>query len=116
MHELPVIKSVLDICLKHATANNAKKIITIELKVGELSDLEPQWMQNYFDYVSKDTIAEGATLKIERTPLVMRCEECAESFSVNIKAVKEIECPQCKGKKVTYVSGKDYRVENMEVL
>ena len=116
MHELPVIKSVLDICLKHAETNDVKKIVSIELKVGELSDLEPEWMQNYFSFVSKDTIAEGAILKIERTPLIMRCEACSESFHVNIKEMKEIECPQCKGKKVTYVSGREYRVENMEVL
>ena len=116
MHELPVMKSVLDVCLKHAETNNVKKIVTIELKVGELSDLEPEWMQNYFSFVSKDTIAEGATLKIERTPLIMQCEACSESFHVNIKEMKEIECPQCKGKKVKYVSGREYRVENMEVI
>lgn len=116
MHELPVIKSILDICLKHAKTNHVTKIISIELKVGELSDLEPEWMQNYFDYVSKDTIAEGANLKIERTPLVMRCEACSDSFSFDVKNIKEIECPRCKGKKLTYVSGREYRVENMEVL
>ena len=27
MHELPVIKSILDICLKHAKANHVSKII-----------------------------------------------------------------------------------------
>jgi hydrogenase nickel incorporation protein HypA/HybF len=116
MHELPVIKSVLDICLKHAEKNGARKIVTVELKVGELSDLEPEWMQKYFNFVAKDTIAEDATLKIERTPLVMRCEACSESFPVNIKAMKEISCPHCKGKNLSYVSGREYRVENMEVL
>ena len=116
MHELPVMKSVMDVCLKHAEKNNVKKIVTIELKVGELSDLEPEWMQNYFSFVSKDTIAEGATLKIERTPLIMQCEACSESFHVNIKEMKDIECPKCKGKKAKYVSGREYRVENMEVL
>jgi len=116
MHELPVIKMILDICLKHARANAARKIVSIELKVGVLSDLEPEWMQKYFDYMSKDTIADGAKLKIERTPLVMRCEACSDSFQIDLKAMKEIECPRCKGKKLTYVSGKDYRVENMEVI
>jgi hydrogenase nickel incorporation protein HypA/HybF len=116
MHELPVIKSVLDICLRHATANGARKIVTIELKVGELSDLEPEWMQSYFNFVSKDTIAHGATLKIEKTPLIMQCEACAESFPIKIKEVKVFECPRCKGKKLKYVSGRDYRVENMEVV
>lgn len=39
MHELPVIKSILDICLRYAKANEVSKIISIELKIGELSDL-----------------------------------------------------------------------------
>jgi len=39
MHELPVVKDMFDICVKHAVANDAKKIISVTLKVGELRHL-----------------------------------------------------------------------------
>ena len=60
MHELPVTESILNIVLTHAKRNRARKVISIHLKIGELSDLENEWVQRYFDYLSKDTIAEGA--------------------------------------------------------
>ena len=116
MHELPVIRSVLDICLKHAANHRVQKITAVQLKVGELSDLEPEWMQKYFDFVSKGTIAEGASLRIQRVPLVVRCAACSQAFPVDVKAMKDIECPHCKGTKVSYVSGREYRVENIEVM
>ncbi len=116
MHELPVMKRILDICLEHAEKADAKKIVSIELKVGDLTELENEWMQRYFSHVSKDTVAEHAKLKITRVPVVLKCMQCSESFSVNIREVKEIKCPECGEKKYSFISGKDYRIENMEVV
>lgn len=69
MHELPVVESILNIVMKHAEMNQVQKIVSISLIVGELSDLEAEWMQHYFDFLSNDTLAEGARLKLP-TPLL----------------------------------------------
>jgi hydrogenase nickel incorporation protein HypA/HybF len=116
MHELPVIKSVLDICLRHAKINNANKILTIELKVGEMSDLEPEWMQRYFDYVSKGTLAEGAKLIFEKTPVSFQCNECSHQFNINVNELKALKCPECGNDKCTLISGRDYYISNMGVI
>ncbi len=114
MHELPVTQSILDVVLRHASANNVTKIHTINLAVGEMSDLEDEWIQRYFDYLSKDTVAQGARLKIERIPVVLRCEACAESFQVDIKQMEDIVCPSCGEKKFALISGREYYIRNME--
>lgn len=116
MHELSVTESILAIALKHATMNNAEKILSIQLRVGELSDIVDEWLQKYFDYLSKDTIANGAILKIERTPVVMQCDDCAHSFQINIKEMKEIQCPECGEKRCTLTSGREYYIQDMEVM
>ncbi len=116
MHELQVTQRILDIVLRHAKANDVNKVISIQLKIGELSDLEDEWVQKYFDYLSKDTIAKNAKLKIERTPVVMKCDECGYSFEVNIKEVKDIQCPECAHKKSTLMSGREYYIKDMEVI
>lgn len=117
MHELPVIKSILDICLKHTKSNDVQKIIAIHLEVGEMSDLEDHWMQKYFDFISKGSLAEGAALKIRRIPVRMRCNGCENLFQVDIKAAAEISCPQCHAKQhLSMISGKDYKITNMEVM
>ena len=116
MHELPVIQGVLDICLKCAAENNAKKIVSILLKVGEMSDLQDEWIQRYFDYLSKGTAAEDAKLKIERVPVVLRCKSCTESFPVDFRQDKQVKCLHCGSTDLTFVSGREYRVESMEII
>ncbi len=116
MHELQVTERILDIVVKHAEANAVQKVLSIQLKVGELSDLENEWIQRYFDYLSKGTIAENAKLKIERIPVVMQCDECSHSFQVDIKQVKEIQCPECGNKKCSLISGREYYIKDMEAM
>ncbi|MCJ7687293.1 MAG: hydrogenase maturation nickel metallochaperone HypA [Desulfobacteraceae bacterium] len=116
MHELQVTERILDIVLRHAQANGANKIISIQLKIGELSDLENEWVQKYFDHLSKDTIAKNAKLKIERIPVVMKCDDCEHSFEINIKEIKDIQCPECNHKKCTLMSGREYYIKDMEVV
>ena len=114
MHELPVTQSILDIVLKHAQMNGVTKIHTISLAIGKMSDLEDEWVQRYFDYLSKDTIAQGARLKIERTPVVLGCDSCSHNFEVDIKKMEDIVCPQCGEKKFSLISGREYYIKNME--
>ena len=116
MHELQVTERILDIVVKHAEANSVQKVLSIQLRIGELSDLENEWIQKYFDYLSKDTVANGAKLRIERAPVVMQCDECAHAFEVNIKEIKEIQCPECDNKKCSLVSGREYYIKDMEVM
>ncbi len=116
MHELPITESILNIVLKHARANGVSKIVTVHLQVGKLSDLEDEWIQRYFDYLSKGTQAEGAQLKIERTPVVVRCIACEESYEADVHNLKDLTCPSCGEKGVTLVSGREYYIKNMEVL
>jgi len=116
MHELQVTQRILDIVLRHSQANGVNKVISIQLKIGELSDLEDEWVQKYFDYLSKDTIAKNAKLKIERTPVVMKCDKCGHSFEVNIKEVRDIQCPECAHEKSTLMSGREYYIKDMEVI
>jgi hydrogenase nickel incorporation protein HypA/HybF len=116
MHELPIVESILNIVLKHAQQNNAKKVVSISLKIGEMSDLIDEWVQRYFDYLSKGTIAEGAKLKIEKVPVVLKCEACGSSFQVDIRKDENIKCTQCNGDKVTLVSGREFHISSMEVM
>jgi hydrogenase nickel incorporation protein HypA/HybF len=116
MHELQVTHRILDIVLRHGQANGVNKVVSIQLKIGELSDLENEWIQKYFDHISKGTLAENATLKIERTPVVMKCNDCAHSFNVNIRQIKDIQCPECAHKKCTLISGSEYNIKNIEVI
>lgn len=116
MHELPVTESILKIVLTHARKNNVHRVVTIHLQVGRLSDLEDEWMQRYFDYMSKGTPAEGAKLAIERTPIRLECNACSASYAVETAGEISSPCPECGRKDARLISGREYYIKNMEVL
>jgi hydrogenase nickel incorporation protein HypA/HybF len=116
MHELSVIDSILKVVIKHAEKNNVSKVVAVHLEVGELSDLEDKWMQQYFDHLAKNSIAKDALLVIERIPVTMKCNDCGTSYIANIKQDKTLACPDCGSQKNTLVSGRGYLIKNLEVI
>lgn len=116
MHELPVVETILETCLKHAQKYNAGQVRTIFLEVGNLSDLEDKWMQHFFDYVSKGTIAQGAKLDITRIPVGLKCAACGHCYTVKTRDRIETPCPECQHGESTIVSGHEYFISNMEIM
>jgi len=114
MHELPVIQSILDVVLNHARMNQVGRVHSIALAIGELSDLQDEWLQRYFDYISKGTLAEGARLIIERTPVVLKCASCAKEIHVKTAEMKDVICPECGSKELTLIAGRQYFIKSME--
>jgi hydrogenase nickel incorporation protein HypA/HybF len=115
MHELPITESILKIVLKHAERNHVGKVMSISLRVGKLSDLEDEWIQRYFDYLSKGTVAEEAKLKIERTPIMVQCNACSTSYEVEMAHIGDTVCPDCGEKDGKLISGREYYIKDMEV-
>ena len=115
MHELPVTERILDIVLKHAERNRVRRVISITLTVGELSELENEWIQHYFNYLSKDTLAGGATLYIERQPIILQCNKCGKTIRIKKEDLGDITCPVCGDKgDLSLVSGREYYIKEME--
>ena len=115
MHELQITEGILNVVLRHADGQNVTKIVRIHLRVGELSDLADEWIQRYFSYLSRGTLAEHAELAIPRAPIVLQCIDCNASFEIRRASFGEANCPQCAGTRMDLVSGRGYFVENMEV-
>ncbi len=115
MHELPVTERILDIVLKHAEQHQVSRVVSITLTVGELSELENEWIQHYFDYLSRDTLAEGAELRIERKPIVLKCRKCGAEKSISREELGRVKCSECGSENdFSLVSGREYYIKEME--
>jgi hydrogenase nickel incorporation protein HypA/HybF len=115
MHELPVTRSILEIVLRHAEANRVERVVAVDLSIGALSDLEAEWLQSYFDHLSRGTVAEGATLRVRRSLLTFRCAACGHEFSVTREELGTASCPLCDSSDASIRSGTGYEVDSMEV-
>ena len=115
MHELPVTEKILAIALKHAEQNGAKRIRSITLQVGRLSDLKDEWLQRYFNYLSTGTIARDARLIIVPEPIKLRCGECGTIIETEKRDLQDITCPHCGADGgFSIMSGRGYYIEEME--
>jgi len=112
MHELSITKEILDIAIAKAQEVNSKKVSQINLVIGDASSIIDDCVQFCFDFVSKETIAEGARLKFRRIPIQMKCRICGNMFC----PVKEPwVCPECKDWNVEIISGKEFYMDSIEV-
>jgi len=112
MHEMAVTQSILDIAIRHAQQAGAKHIRQINLVIGEMSGVVDDAVQLYFDFLSQETLAAGARLAFERRPAVYRCRACETSFN---PPGYEWTCPSCGALDFDIVSGREFRVESIEV-
>lgn len=114
MHELSVTTNILKLALSQLQEQNLTKIHSITLTMGAMQDYEEKWLQHYFNYLTKDTPAEGATLKINRAPIVFRCKECNTQFAFDAHGTDDCSCPGCHGFSYEMISGKQFLIEQME--
>lgn len=110
MHELPISQEILSIALRHA--GEAKRIIRLNLVIGDLSSIVGDSIQFYWDIISKGTLAEGSTLHFERIKARFRCSDCENEFE---PVDRNFECQKCGGYKVELVAGREFRLESIEV-
>ncbi|MFH1542677.1 MAG: hydrogenase maturation nickel metallochaperone HypA [bacterium] len=68
MHEMHMIKDLLDDLLKAANKNEAAKVCKVYLKMGEFTEINPEILTHYFKEHAKGTAAEGAEISIESSP------------------------------------------------
>jgi hydrogenase nickel incorporation protein HypA/HybF len=112
MHELAVTQGMLSVALEHAAKAGASKILCINLVIGEASGIVDDCVQFYFDFVSKGSLAEGATLNFERIPTRFRCHACQTTFS---PGDREWTCPECGELSLDIVTGREFYVDSIEV-
>ena len=111
MHEMSIAQSVLDIILQESQNHKVKRVRSVAVKVGELSAVETESLRFCFDFLSKGTLAEGASLEIERVQVTCRCQECGSNFTVEGLV---FACPSCQSPTVKMLTGRELSVESFE--
>lgn len=112
MHELPVTQSILQIALQHAQKAHAKRIVDLNIVMGELSSMVDDSIQFYWDIIAKDTIAEGAALHFRRVPAQLECLACAAQYH---PSSEELACPRCGSLRVKILAGEEFLLESIDV-
>ena len=112
MHEQSIVASLLSMAVEDAKKDNARRIISIKLVVGELTGVEKDAVSFYFGFMARNTIASGASLEFNHTKAQLRCRDCDILFP---RDKLEFNCPECNGKAIEIVGGRELYIESMEI-
>lgn len=109
MHEMSLTQGIIEICEEHAAG---RRVLSIEVEIGELSGVVAEAMEFCFDACSRGAVLEGASIHILKTPGAGHCHGCqAETAMTTLFD----SCSVCGSYQVTVTSGKEMRVLAIEV-
>ena len=112
MHELAVTESILEIAVRHAKQQNARRITELFIVIGEWSSTVDDSVQFYWDMISENTIAQGAKLHFKRIPTELLCKQCGHTYHPDSR---NLLCPQCQSKHIKVKTGEEFYLEAIEV-
>lgn len=122
MHEFSAACSIVDTAVEAAQSNDATKVNVVNIEVGEFTFLIPEQLAFNFEIASKNSIVEGAELRIKTVKGKLLCSDCGfEGESIvdpdippQLAVFAPMKCPKCGGSSTTITGGKDFIITNIE--
>ncbi|GAB4217156.1 MAG: hydrogenase maturation nickel metallochaperone HypA [Synechococcales cyanobacterium] len=112
MHEVGLMRDILDHALEVARQQGSPAIQTIRLRVGELAGVSPEELHFAFGVVTPGTVAEGSRLEVEWLPVICHCPTCDQDFQPSDAS---FECPTCHETSVWIRQGRELELSALEV-
>lgn len=96
----------------HAQRIGAKRVLAINLVIGERASVIDDSILFYFDALTPGTLAEGARLNVRRTRMRFHCAPCDADYT---PSGADFQCPHCHTVGQVMDDGSEMLIESMEV-
>ena len=103
MHEMSIAISMLEGVLAAGKQAGARRIEAVEIEVGAMQRVVPEALQQAWQAVCFETIADAAELTITEVPAQAECRQCGRRFEPEIEY--SFLCPGCGQADVRIISG-----------
>lgn len=111
MHEMGLIDAVVRMVDGIVKKEGLEGVQKITLEVGEISGVEAHFLTECYEAVVADTLYEKTELAIEMVPGTFYCNDCQMEFPAD---VEKLYCPECFGRNLTPMTGKDLTIKEIE--
>ena len=112
MHEMSIVQNLVAIVEEEMVKNNASRLISVRVKIGELSGIVPEALSTCFEIYTSKSDLKGAVLKMEIEPLIGSCRKCNEKFKI---IEYDFSCPECDSADIDMISGREMSIVEIEV-
>lgn len=89
------------------------RVAEVVLQVGILACVEPQTLRGCFEIMAEGTVAEKATLTIERQAMRGRCPDCGRDVET---LELRFACPSCQSEHVDWQGGQGMEMSSIRVV
>ncbi len=108
MHEYGIACGIVDTVRDVARQNNAKKVLKVNVEIGELTFVNPEQLKFSFEAITSETELDGARLEIDSIPAKVSCS-CGY-----LGDAAGFTCPKC-GTPPKVLHGREIYVRNVEI-
>lgn len=113
MHEVHLVKAIVETVEKQAAAQKAKRVKWVKIRFNALTSHSADHMQFSFDIVKKDSpLMKDAELKLNELEPLLLCNQCGNKFHGH--HLPDI-CPKCASVNVKAVHSTDMVLEGFEI-
>ncbi|MFQ6136676.1 MAG: hydrogenase maturation nickel metallochaperone HypA [Candidatus Hydrothermarchaeales archaeon] len=119
MHEFFVATEIVNTVLHSIEGHKVKKVLNIELEVGELTSVNPEQLKFCFDAATKETSLEGSELNIIKKAASIKCNSCSYRGTLKTPQIHlwriDFICPKCESFGIEILSGNELTVKNIKI-
>jgi hydrogenase nickel incorporation protein HypA/HybF len=112
VHELSLAQAILDTVQQQAASHGASRVLSIRLRIGELSAVVDEALTFSLGIIGKGTAAEGCAVTIEHVPWVVRCAGCGIEYRVEGGLPV---CPACRTPGGATLTGHELQIVEMDI-
>ncbi len=113
MHEVHLVRAIIDTVEKQAAAQGAKHIKLVRIRFNPLTSHSADHVQFSFDLVKKDSpLLQAATLVLTEVAPLVRCAKCGHQFETD--HLPDL-CPKCDSLDLQAVNPTDMVLEGFDL-
>lgn len=113
MHELGVAFHIADSVVEIAKQNDALRVLSVTLEVGEVSTVIPSYLVDVWNWNCKRVpLLEGCQLLVEQIHAVTFCENCQGTYDT---VPQGKICPHCGSDRTYLLTGNEVNIKEIAV-
>lgn len=113
MHELSIVRSIIDSAQEQVRKHRAFRVENIQLAIGQLAGVEMDAFNFAWEAATPNTILATADRDVRPIPARARCMSCGCEFGVSDLYEP---CPNCREYLTEIVQGRELKIQSITLV
>ncbi len=113
MHEMGIAEGILSSTLTAAADAGAVCVNSVDITVGELTEVMEDSLHFAWEAIRGGTMAEGAALNVTMLEAASRCADCGHEWVHD--RYSGAQCPACSGYIIALLRGRELKIDSIDI-